>query len=89
MEKDIPCKWKSKESWNSNSHLRQPRNRTDNKRNRDNNTNKRKFKINIVNSLGRGKRMLHLYKAINFVMEEKIEALEIKKNIVKTKISVD
>ena len=33
--------------------------------------------------------MLHLYKAINFVMEEKIEALEIKKNIVKTKISVD
>ena len=20
MEKDIPCKWKSKESWNSNSH---------------------------------------------------------------------
>ena len=23
MEKDIPCKWKSKESWGSNSHLRQ------------------------------------------------------------------
>ena len=23
MEKDIPCKWKSKESWSSNSHNRQ------------------------------------------------------------------
>ena len=23
MEKDIPCKWKSKESWSSNSHIRQ------------------------------------------------------------------
>ena len=23
MEKDIPCKWKSKESWTSNSHIRQ------------------------------------------------------------------
>ena len=23
MEKDIPCKWKSKESWGSNSHIRQ------------------------------------------------------------------
>ena len=23
MEKDIPCKWKSKESWSSNSHTRQ------------------------------------------------------------------
>ena len=22
MEKDIPCKWKSKESWDSNSHIR-------------------------------------------------------------------
>ena len=22
MEKDIPCKWKSKESWNSNTHIR-------------------------------------------------------------------
>ena len=22
MEKDIPCKWKSKESWSSNSHIR-------------------------------------------------------------------
>ena len=21
MEKDIPCKWKSKESWSSNSHI--------------------------------------------------------------------
>ena len=25
LEKDIPCKWKSKESWSSNSHLRQNR----------------------------------------------------------------
>ena len=25
MEKDIPCKWKSKESWSSNSHIRQSR----------------------------------------------------------------
>ena len=25
MEKYIPCKWKSKESWNSNSHIRQSR----------------------------------------------------------------
>ena len=25
MEKDIPCKWKSKETWNSNSHMRQNR----------------------------------------------------------------
>ena len=25
MEKDIPCKWKSKESWSSNSHVRQNR----------------------------------------------------------------
>lgn len=34
--------------------------------------------------------MLYLYKAINFVMKEKIEDLEIKKKyIVKTKISVD
>ena len=23
MEKDIPCKWKSKESWSINSHIRQ------------------------------------------------------------------
>ena len=23
MEKDIPCKWKSKESWSSDSHIRQ------------------------------------------------------------------
>ena len=23
MEKDIPCKWKSKESWSSNTHIRQ------------------------------------------------------------------
>ena len=23
MEKDIPCKWKSKESWSSNCHIRQ------------------------------------------------------------------
>ena len=23
MEKDIPCEWKSKESWSSNSHIRQ------------------------------------------------------------------
>ena len=23
MEKDIPCKWKSRESWSSNSHIRQ------------------------------------------------------------------
>ena len=23
IEKDIPCKWKSKESWSSNSHIRQ------------------------------------------------------------------
>ena len=23
MEKDTPCKWKSKESWSSNSHIRQ------------------------------------------------------------------
>ena len=23
MEKDIPCKWKSKESWSSNSHIRE------------------------------------------------------------------
>ena len=25
MEKDIPCKWKSKESWTSNSHITQNR----------------------------------------------------------------
>ena len=25
MEKDIPCKWKSKESWSSNTHIRQNR----------------------------------------------------------------
>ena len=25
MEKDIPCKWKAKESWSSNSHIRQNR----------------------------------------------------------------
>ena len=25
MEKDIPCKWKSKESWSSNSHITQNR----------------------------------------------------------------
>ena len=25
MEKVIPCKWKSKESWGSNSHIRQNR----------------------------------------------------------------
>ena len=25
MEKDIPCKWKLKESWSSNSHIRQNR----------------------------------------------------------------
>ena len=25
MEKDIPCKWKSKESWSSDSHIRQNR----------------------------------------------------------------
>ena len=25
MKKDIPCKWKSKESWSSNSHIRQNR----------------------------------------------------------------
>ena len=25
MEKDIPCKWKSKERWSSNSHIRQNR----------------------------------------------------------------
>ena len=25
MEKDIPCKWKSKQSWSSNSHIRQNR----------------------------------------------------------------
>ena len=25
MEKDIPCKWKPKESWSSNSHIRQNR----------------------------------------------------------------
>ena len=25
MEKDIACKWKSKESWSSNSHIRQNR----------------------------------------------------------------
>ena len=25
MEKDIPHKWKSKESWSSNSHMRQSR----------------------------------------------------------------
>ena len=25
MEKDIPCKWKSKESWSSNSRIRQNR----------------------------------------------------------------
>ena len=25
IEKDIPCKWKSKESWSSNSHIRQNR----------------------------------------------------------------
>ena len=29
MEKDIPCKWKSKESWSSNTHIRQ--NRLENK----------------------------------------------------------
>ena len=23
MEKDIPCKWKSKESWSRNTHIRQ------------------------------------------------------------------
>ena len=23
VEKDIPCKWKSKESWSSNSHIKQ------------------------------------------------------------------
>ena len=23
VEKDIPCKWKSKESWSSNTHIRQ------------------------------------------------------------------
>ena len=22
MEKDIPCKWKSKESWSTNTHIR-------------------------------------------------------------------
>ena len=25
MEKVIPCKWEAKESWNSNSHIRQSR----------------------------------------------------------------
>ena len=25
MEKDIPCKWKSKETWSSNSHIRKNR----------------------------------------------------------------
>ena len=25
MEKDIPCKWKSKESWSSNTHIGQNR----------------------------------------------------------------
>ena len=25
IEKDIPCKWKSKESWSSNTHIRQNR----------------------------------------------------------------
>jgi len=25
MEKDNPCKWKLKESWSSNSHIRQKR----------------------------------------------------------------
>ena len=25
MEKHIPCKWKAKESWSSNSHIRQSR----------------------------------------------------------------
>ena len=25
MEKDIPCKWKSKEGWSSNSHIRKNR----------------------------------------------------------------
>ena len=25
MEKDIPCKWKSKESWSSKSHIKQNR----------------------------------------------------------------
>ena len=25
MEKDIPCKWKSKESWSGNSHIKQNR----------------------------------------------------------------
>ena len=25
MDKGIPCKWKSKESWNSNTHIRQNR----------------------------------------------------------------
>ena len=27
MEKDIPCNWKSKESWSSNTHIRQNRSR--------------------------------------------------------------
>ena len=25
MEKDMPCKWKSKENWSSNFHIRQDR----------------------------------------------------------------
>ena len=25
IEKDIPCKWKAKESWSSNSHIRKNR----------------------------------------------------------------
>ena len=25
IEKDIPCKWKSQDSWSSNSHIRQNR----------------------------------------------------------------
>ena len=29
IEKDIPCQWKAKESWNSNTHIRQ--NRLENK----------------------------------------------------------
>ena len=34
MEKYIPCKWKSKESWSSNLHIRQnrPQNKEDYKR---------------------------------------------------------
>ena len=31
MEKQIPCKWEAKESWNSNAHIRQnrPKNKED------------------------------------------------------------